>query len=76
MKKIIRLNGHLQLEGDESTEELFEALLHMSAHTVNECMRPQYGTPIDALIPDFGVLVIRATPKRNAVNVDISSESL
>ena len=78
MKTIIRRNGHLRLEGDESTDELKDALFFLRAHTYQRCAMPEMGIPIEALLPDISVLVARPMSTRNARTrtVDIRRERL
>jgi hypothetical protein len=77
MRGIIRVNGHLVMEGDESKAELTEALLHLRKHTYDKCQRVGLGTPIDSLLPDIAELTERSmSPRRSVRNVDMSGESL
>jgi hypothetical protein len=76
MKVIILRNGHLTLEGDETTEELRTALLNLRKHTYPECHRPGLGTPIESLLPDVSVLAESRTRIRNAQTVATSKERL
>jgi hypothetical protein len=77
MRGIIRVNGHLEMEGDESKAELTEALLHLRKHTYDVCKRPGLGSPIDTLLPDIAELTERAmTPRRTTRNVDMSGSKL
>lgn len=53
MRNIIKNNGHLILEGNESKDELAEALINLRHwHSGSKCHRPTIGTPIQILIPD------------------------
>jgi len=77
MRGIIRVNGHLVMEGNETKAELVEALLNLRKHTYAVCQRPGLGSPIDALLPDIAELTERAmTPKRTTRNVDMRTERL
>lgn len=76
MRTIILRNGHLQLVGDESAEELREALLNLRKHTYAKCHRPYTGTPIESLLPDISVLTVKSTRRPNVTNVDMRDESL
>lgn len=78
MKTIIRRNGHLRLEGDETIEELRIALLYLRQHTYLRCAYPGMGTPIEALIPDISVLAVSSTRTKNVKTrtVDIKHERL
>lgn len=77
MKAIIMNNGHLSLEGDETTEELRTALLNLRKHTYAICQRPGLGTPIEVLIPDISVIgAVRSTRIRNVERVATSQERL
>jgi hypothetical protein len=77
MRGIIRVNGHLVMEGNETKQELTEALLNLRKHTYSECQRTGLGTPIDALLPDISELVERAmTPRKSVRNVDMSGTKL
>jgi hypothetical protein len=51
MRKAIQANGHLQLVGDETREELREALLFLYDHSQARCHKPGLGTPVRALMP-------------------------
>ena len=75
MKTIIRRNGHLRLEGDETTEELAMALTYLR-HDHPTCDMFGAGIPIDMLIPDIGVLAVRSTRTKNVTTVGIKSERL
>lgn len=82
MIEIIRLNGHLLLDGDETVQELRDALIFLTDHPSTMCKWPEYAIPIERLIPD--ITVLRETKKpgpkpgksRRVVNVDISNENL
>jgi hypothetical protein len=78
MKKIIRANGHLVLEGDESTEDLRQALIYLCGHFPIECQRPELGTPIGELIPDITWLAPRKVPpkRRSVKTAAISTDKL
>jgi hypothetical protein len=78
LKTIIRRNGHLRLEGDETKEELQIALIYLRGHTWVKCRNPYGHTPIESLIPDISVLGGLSTGKGNAKRktVDITSERL
>jgi hypothetical protein len=77
MRGIIRVNGHLVMEGNETKQELTEALLNLRKHTYAECQRTGLGTPIDALLPDISELVERAmTPRRTTSNIDMNDKRL
>jgi hypothetical protein len=78
MQKIIRLNGHLVLDGDETTEDLRIALIFLSvSHPPEQCKWPEYVVPIDKLIPDISVLQPgKSTKSRRVTNVDLSDENL
>lgn len=73
MTKIIRENGHLVLEGRETTEELRTALIHLRTHFLSECQRRDLGTPIETLIPDITVLAPakRGRPARSVRDVEL-----
>lgn len=76
---MIRKNGHLILEGDETTDELRTALMYLSVcHGQADCHRPGLGIPIDILLPNTNALVERS-PRRPPAKkriVDIKSERL
>ena len=74
-KMIIVRNGHLQLEGDESVDEMREALYNLRKHTYNKCARPMLGTPIEVLLPDISALAPTHKP-RNVQRVDATKERL
>jgi len=75
MERYIKSNGHLILEGDETTSEIREALLYLRQHTQMHCMRPEFGTPIEAFIPDISVLTGNSTGrKRHVQNVELPRE--
>ena len=78
MKTIIRRNGHLVIEGDETTDELRTALLYLRQHIYLKCEYPDKGIPIEALIPDISVLAVRSirTPNARTRTVDIRHERL
>jgi hypothetical protein len=77
MRGIIRVNGHLVMEGNETKAELMEALLNLRQHTYMMCQKPYLGTPIDSLIPDIADLAERSmSPRRNVRNVDMSGARL
>lgn len=74
MKEIIRQNGHLVLEGNETTEELRVALMHLwVTHSSAECHRPDIGIPIEVLIPDLAWLMPakRGRPRKNVETVEL-----
>lgn len=66
MRSIIKRNGHLIQTGEESIEELREALIHLRRHTLMTCQRIHLGTPIEMLLPDITVLMARHTRSTNA----------
>lgn len=74
MRRYIKANGHLILEGNETKEELRLALLSLRKHTYAECKRPHFGTPIEALIPDISVLAPPSTKKRVVQTVEITDD--
>jgi hypothetical protein len=77
MRGIIRVHGHLEMEGTESKAELVEALQNLRKHTYAECRKPYLGSPIDALLPDISELTERAmTPRRPTRNIDMSGEKV
>lgn len=78
MRTIILRNGHLVIDGSESADELREALINLRQHTFMKCSRPNLGTPIDSLIPDVSVLVVKSGKKKNVkiTTVDMSDERL
>jgi hypothetical protein len=77
MRGIIKANGHLVLEGDETKQELIEALRNLRHHSYTECHRPYLGTPIESLLPDISELEERFTRSPKSVrNVDMSGEKL
>jgi hypothetical protein len=76
MKKIILRNGHLTLEGDETTEDLRTALLNLRKHTYSKCHRPGLGTPIESLLPNVSVLAVSRTRTQNVKTVATSKERL
>jgi hypothetical protein len=57
LERFILVNGHLRLEGDETTVELREALLYLRQHTYRQCRYPEFGTPIGAILPDISALL-------------------
>ncbi len=69
LERYILANGHLQLEGDESTVELREALLYLRQHTLSHCQHPELGTPIGVIVPDITELTGTSTgrPKKMPV---------
>lgn len=75
MRSIVRRNGHLVVEGDETSEELRMALTFLRRHTIDKCHAPHMGMPIEALIPDTSVLAVKSTKSARAT-VDIRSERL
>jgi hypothetical protein len=77
MAQILREEGHLIVEGNETREELRDALINLRDHTYTECHMP-FGTvtPIELLISDFRVINPGRTKSKYIVNVDISSEGL
>jgi hypothetical protein len=77
MERYIKANGHLIMDGTESTNELREALLYLRQHTQMHCMRPELGTPIEAFIPDITALTGNATGRKRPVqNVVTPDERL
>lgn len=77
MRGLIRVNGHLVMDGTETKAEILEALMNLRKHTYEKCQRPYLGTAIDVLLPDIAELAERSTPiRRNARNVDMSGERL
>jgi len=76
MRSIIARNGHLQVVGDETTEELREALYNLRKHTYAKCHHPYTGTPIESLLPDISVLAVRSTRSKSArtvVDIDVAN---
>lgn len=77
---MIIANGHLIMEGDETTDELRDALIFLSSG--HNCRWPDYGVPIEKLIPDLRVLAKSSSKtgkprkSRTVTNVDISAENL
>lgn len=79
MRNVIKRNGHLVMTGEETKEELTEALMNLHVyHQARDCHRLYLGTPIEGLISDMSVLVPKSSKKRNAkvTTVDMSGESL
>lgn len=79
--ELIRLNGHLLLDGDETMADLRDALIFLTDHPSTECKWPDYGIPIERLIPDITALKVgktipKSTKPRRVVNVDMRNESL
>jgi hypothetical protein len=74
MMAIITANGHLVLEGDETPQELRIALIHLSRHTIEKCMHPEFGAAIETLIPNISVLAPAPTKTRSVKNVAIKGE--
>lgn len=68
MKFIIVQNGHLRLEGDETSEELRMALIHLRGHFPAECQKPGLGIPIEKLLPDITVLTPAKRGRPRSVN--------
>ena len=76
MVNMIKRNGHLVLEGDESTTDLHTALLYLRQHTYMKCHNPGLGDPMEALIPDPSVLAIRSLRSRNVESVRPGNQRL
>lgn len=76
MISMIRRNGHLTLEGDESTTDLHTALLYLRQHTYMRCHNPGLGVAIEALIPDTSVLTVKSTRSRNVESAVTKGERL
>jgi len=77
LERYIVANGHLVMEGNETTTELREALLYLRQHTYRNCHRPELGTPIEVFTPDISVLVGKSTGRPRLVrSVDTSGERL
>lgn len=74
MKTIIRRNGHLEIVGDESIDELRTALTYLRQHTYQRCVYPEMGTPIEALIPDISVLAVKSIRSRNAKTQTVATK--
>ena len=72
---IIRANGHLMIEGDETIEELRDAVtfLYHGHISQRECHKPESGIPIGELITDIRVVIPARMRRRSATNVDLSS---
>jgi hypothetical protein len=76
MRNIVRSNGHLVLQGDETKDDLLEALINLRHyHPDNKCRRPQLGTPIQILIPDTATLYLSKAVRRRPVT-DIETKRL
>lgn len=78
MKSIIKRNGHLILEGNESKEDLRIALIYLCGHFRTECHRPELGTPIEELVLDITWLTPDrpARPRKSVKTADISTDVL
>jgi hypothetical protein len=76
MISIIRRNGHLVLEGDETTDDLKLALLYLRPHTIDKCRRYDLGVPIETLIPDISVVTAKSIGSRNVKTAAIRGERL
>lgn len=76
MRRYIKANGHLTMDGTETKEDLRQALINLRAHTYGECRYPDLGTPIEALIPDPSILTVNTSKKRRVTTVDMSAENL
>ena len=77
MQRIIRMNGHLILEGDETKEELTEAIISLLVdHTSDRCFSPDEYVPIEKLTSEDALLAKQPRKSRNVTSVDISGESL
>jgi hypothetical protein len=77
LERYIKANGHLVLEGNESMQELREALIYLSAHKLRNCHRPHLGTPIETFIHDAReMLPVSPGRPRNVISVDMRGERL
>lgn len=77
MQRIIRLNGHLVLDGTETKDELTEAIINLLVdHTSDKCHYPEAYVPIERLTSEDGLLAKQSRKSRNVMNVDIRDESL
>ena len=77
LERFIVANGHLVLEGNETSVELREALLYLRQHTYRNCHRPELGTPIAAIVPDIESLTGKSLGRPRLVkNADIRGERL
>lgn len=62
-RMLIMRNSHLVVTGEESKDELIEALRYLCSHTYRTCHKPWMGTPIEAIVPDISILYPK-TPAR------------
>lgn len=65
MKRMIRIDGHLRLEGDESVVDLRIAILNLHQHS-RKCMDPPTDDPIHLLLPDVSAVVDKPGKYGNA----------
>ncbi len=77
MQRIIRLNGHLVLDGTETKAELTEAIINLLVdHTSDKCRYPESYVPIERLTSEDKLMEAERRKPRNVMNVDISGENL
>ena len=77
MRRIIRMNGHLIMDGTETKEELTEAIISLLVdHTSDRCHSPESYIPIERLTSEDALLAKELRKPRNVTVVDISGESL
>jgi len=69
MQRIILMNGHLRMTGHETRQELQEALLNLYFHDHDACMRPRFGTPVAAMIPDIAKIMANPGPKKKVTDI-------
>lgn len=53
MKRLIDEDGHLIQEGDESEQELRQALINLYSHYPSTCRNRYPGNPISYAVPDI-----------------------
>lgn len=77
LRRLINANGHLQMDGTETKEELLDAVIWLRFHTYTECANPTVGQSMRALVPDESILYpVPKSSKKRWVNVDMRDEAL
>lgn len=66
MQRMIRMDGHLRLEGDESVVDLRMAILNLDQHS-RKCPDPPTDTPIHLLLPDISIVVDKRKKRYEAL---------
>jgi hypothetical protein len=76
LRRFVTADGHLVMEGDETSDELREALRNLWNHGPAECQQHGIGIPVQFLIVDKSILVPkkRGPRKKDTLQLPVAPE--